>query len=111
MPFSTGSHATPAEIVIASWAYHARTPSVFFNPHTAFWTSAHIVCKCETPEGLFLLLIAKSALMPGLLTLEAGKLAAVVALKFKRFFDSLNLLLALEVWAKYHIRVRVDLSR
>jgi hypothetical protein len=49
--------------------------------------------------------------MPGLLTLEAGKLAAVVALKFKRFFDSLNLLLALEVWAKYHIRVRVDLSR
>ena len=49
--------------------------------------------------------------MPGLLTLEASKLAAVVALKFKRFSDSLNLLLALEVWAKYHIRVRVDLSR
>lgn len=83
MPSSTRSHATPTEIVIASKANHAWTPSIFLNPHMTFRTFTHIVCKCEKLKSLLLLRATGSTLVPGSLTLEAGELTAVGAFEFE----------------------------
>lgn len=89
------------------------TTTVFLNPCATalIWALAHIVGKCEATEGILGSIIAPPPLMPKLMTLEAGKLAAVSALHLARASSSLNLPITLDVGTPDHILITVDLDR
>ena len=86
------------------------TTSVFFNPYSAPWASPHVIKQREASERTTLNLIASPSLMPWLLTLEAGKLAAVSALKLVTLALLGDFFLTLDVRTPDHVLTAIDLA-
>jgi hypothetical protein len=67
---SSGLHTGPAEVEVAPLAFHVRATSIFFDADLALWALSHVFAAKVTEVGSAVL--SAPALVPWLLTLEAG---------------------------------------
>ena len=106
-----GTHAAPAEIIIASLALHVRTTFVFLNSYFTFRTSANVICQCEANESTFLLIVALTTFVPRLLTLEAGEMIAMCTCNlYLALIATLYIFLTLQVGTPNQVFTHVNFS-